>query len=329
MSPARIFISYRRDDSAGFARAIGDALAQRFGADRVFIDVDDIGAGQAFDRAIADAVGSARVLLVLIGRRWLAVPAGSTRPRLEEPGDFVRHEIATGLARGLQVIPLLVDGAVMPTEADLPEPIRPLARRQALVIDHARFAADLERLVPLLRSVLGEPSSPEPAPPRPVAEGRRPALLALGAAVVAVVAALGAAGWFATRGPAPPGTGAPRAGAPRPPVNGRWTAEVVYPWPNARYVEQFSFLGEGDAVQGTASFLRVERGIVDGRIDADGRLEFTTRTQEQAGSNGALRELTHRYRGRLEGDALRLVLQTEGSSSPRGPVEVTARRASP
>jgi hypothetical protein len=326
MSPARIFISYRRDDSAGFARAIGDALAQRLGADKVFIDVDDIGAGQAFDRAIADAVGSARVLLVLIGRRWLEIPVGSARPRLEEPDDFVRHEISTGLARGLQVIPLLVDGAPMPAEADLPEPIRPLARRQALVIDHARFAADLERLVTLLRSTLGEESSAEPTAPRPVAKGRRPALLAFGAAIVA---ALGAAGWFASRGLGPPGTSATRVSAARPPVNGRWIAEVVYPWPNARYVEQFSFLGEGDAVLGTASFLRIERGIVDGRIDADGRLEFTTRTQEQAGGDGALRELTHRYRGRLEGDALRLVLQTEGSSSPRGPVEVTARRASP
>ena len=71
MPAPQIFISYRRDDAAGYARAVGDELARHFGAERVFIDVDDIGAGLAFDDAIRQAVGASRVLLlVMMGKRW-------------------------------------------------------------------------------------------------------------------------------------------------------------------------------------------------------------------------------------------------------------------
>ena len=58
-----LFISYRRDDTAGYARALHDLLAREFGAERVFIDVDDIAAGEPFDQAIARAAGGAAVLL--------------------------------------------------------------------------------------------------------------------------------------------------------------------------------------------------------------------------------------------------------------------------
>lgn len=337
MSAAQIFISYRRDDSAGYARAIGDALAQRFGAERVFMDVDDIGAGHAFDRAIDDAVGGARVLLVLIGRRWLAVPAGATRPRLEEPDDFVRHEVATGLARGLQVIPLLLDGATMPVETDLPEPLRPLARRQALVIDHARYAADVERLVAALRAALGEvaPATGPVAGTRglagaaPAPEGRQTDRRRLASALVlgGGVAALVVSTWLWRGRTGEPDDAATGVAPARPAINGRWAAEVAYPWSSQRFIEHFLFEGDGTALHGTAAFLRVDRGIVDGRIAADGELHFATRTQEQSGA--ALSGLTHRYRGRLIGEELRLVMQTEGGVSPRTPVEITARRVAP
>jgi hypothetical protein len=333
MASPQIFLSYRRDDSAGYARAIGDALAQRFGAERVFMDVDDIGAGQPFDRAIADAVGGARVLLVLIGPRWLAAPPGGTGPRLHEAADVVRHEVATGLARGLQVIPLLVDGAVMPGEADLPADLKPLARRQALAIAHTSFPTDLDRLTEALHAMLGTTPPPSgAAQARPARTTRRVfglfGLFGLfGVFGVATLALVGTIAWQrfggADRGKAAPAAaGDPSA---RPDVNGTWDAEVRYPWPNARYGERFVLGGEGRRLHGSASFLRVARGIVDGQIEADGTLQFSTRTQESLGDTQ--RELTHRYRGRRVGDELRLVLQTEGSASPSGPVEIVARRA--
>ena len=76
MPEPQIFISYRRDDAAGYARAIGDALSREFGPEQVFIDVDDIGAGQRFDEVIHPALCGSRVLLVLVGRRWLGRRSG-------------------------------------------------------------------------------------------------------------------------------------------------------------------------------------------------------------------------------------------------------------
>lgn len=336
MPAASIFISYRRDDTAGYARAVYDVLAQHFGHQRVFIDVDDIAAGQAFDTAIAQAVVGSEVLLVLIGPRWPGL-RDSQPPRLHDPGDFVHQEVAAGLARGMRVIPLLFDGAVMPGEAELPVPLRPLARRQALAIDASRFAADVERLVAVLREALGQPEAAPVLPVPPVqpalaalpaaaqatpAAGRRPWLLA------ALVAVLGAGGallaWRSGPVAAPP-LAKP---AERAAVNGHWVAEVVYDWPNARYTEHFQFAGEATELHGSASFLRQERGIVDGRVEPYG-LSFVTRTREQLGSDAAGLAATHRYRGRLVGDELHLVMQTEGGYSAHRPVEFVARRSAP
>lgn len=312
MPAAPIFISYRRDDTAGYARAVYDALAREFGDARVFIDVDDIGAGQTFDDAIAQAVGDSVVLLVLIGPRWLAARGGGA-PRLHDEQDFVRREVAAGLARGMRVIPLLFDGAEMPTAAQLPDPLRPLARHQALVIDAGRFAADIERLVAVLRDALGERT-----------RRWRPALVwTMGASLALTLAGLG--GWLAWSGG---GGGAPAAGqaaAARPAINGRWQARVVYDWPNADYLETFEFSGEAAELQGSASFLRVARGIVEGRVGPDG-LRFVTRSREMLGSDAAGQDVTHRYQGRLVGAELHLVMQTEGGSSTHPPVRFVARR---
>ena len=167
MPAPQIFISYRRDDAAGYARAVCDELARHFGAERVFMDVDDIGAGLAFDDAIRQAVGASRVLLVVMGKRWQGERAGAAS-RINDAGDFVRLEVAAALGAGLRVIPLLIDGATMPTDAQLPDELRPLVRRNALEIDNTRFAADIERLVAALRDALGEPAPKLASAPAPV-----------------------------------------------------------------------------------------------------------------------------------------------------------------
>lgn len=318
MQRAQIFISYRREDTAGYARAVYDALAREFGAPRVFIDVDDIAAGQPFDEAIDQAVGHSEVLLVLIGPRWLAGHDGGP-PRLHEPGDFVRQEITAGLARGMRVIPLLFDGAAMPTAAQLPEPLQPLARRQALQIDAADFAADTAHLVAQLRQLLGQPTAAAPATTTG-GRARRRYVVVAGAALAAVLLVGVLVHWW------PPA--APPA-ATRPAINGRWQAEVDYDWPNAHYTERFDFAGEGNSLHGSASFLRVDRGIVDGQVDAGG-LAFVTRSRETLGGDGPGQEVSHRYRGRLvagaQGDELHVVMQTEGGSTLHRPVEFVARR---
>ena len=312
MNPARIFISYRRDDAAGYARALYDALSRPFGAERVFIDVDDIAAGQAFDEVIRQAVGESKVLLVLVGKRWRGEREGQP-PRIDDSDDPVRLEVASALARGMRVIPLLLDGATMPTEQQLPAELRPLARRNALEIGNTRFAADVERLVGALREALGEPA---PAPAAPA--GRRRVLLGAGLAAAALI---GLATVVLLRpAPAPP---APAAS--RPAVNGAWQAEVEYDWPGARHVERFDFTGEAGELQGSASFLGVRRGALEGSVGADG-LRFVTRSAELL--DGRSLEQLHRYRGTLVGGEIRFVMQTEGGSSAHVPVAFIARRAS-
>lgn len=268
-------------------------------------------------------MGGSEVLLVLIGKRWRGErDAGPAR--IDEPGDLVRREVASGLAKGMRVIPLLLDGATMPTEAQLPEPLRPLAGRNALALDNARFAADMQRLVATLREALGEPAVTAAVASPPGATQRR-GLWAAAAALIIVI--IGLAAWWQWR--APSFGGAPVAAdtpsATRAAINGEWQAEVTYDWPNARFVERFVLHGEGSELHGSASFLGVPRGVLEGRAGPDG-LSFVTRTQESAGG-GSNVETVHRYRGQLTGDEIRFVMQTEGGSSVHVPVEFVARRS--
>lgn len=326
MQPAQVFISYRRDDAAGYSRAICDELARQFGAERVFIDVDDIHAGQPFSEVIERQIGASQVLLVLIGRRWLGEQAGSPA-RIGEPGDFVRREVAAGLAQGARVIPVLLDGAPMPDESQLPDELRALAGRNALEIDNSRYAADMGRLVTVLRDALGEPDSKPPPPP-----GGKGRSIGLALAAVAVVAGVAAALWTMDRTNAPPvgervaavDRAAPGDTVIRPDINGVWQADVTYDWPNANHVERFDFRGDAAVLHGTASFLGVPRGVLDGRVWPGG-LRFITRTTEVAG--GSRGDIVHRYRARLIDGELRIVMQTEGGSTPHAPIEFVARRA--
>ena len=156
-----IFISYRRDDSAGYARAIYDQLVQQFSRERVFMDVDAIEPGLPFDQVIGQALERCGVLLVMIGNRWLE-HRGDVGPRLNDPEDFVRQEVAAALARDIRVVPVLLDGARMPSEEELPEPLRALARRNALEVSNTRFASDVERLVSVVRKAVGDPIAGRP-----------------------------------------------------------------------------------------------------------------------------------------------------------------------
>ena len=165
----KVFISYRREDAAGYARAIYEELTERFTADRIFMDVDAIEPGLPFDEVIRSAVGQCEALLVLIGARWLA-PQPDGKTRLEDERDFVRLEIAAALARNIRVIPVLLDGTPMPKEAELPEALRGLVWRNAIEVSNTRFNSDVDRLAQVLAKVLEGPavaSAPGVSPPEP------------------------------------------------------------------------------------------------------------------------------------------------------------------
>jgi TIR domain len=315
LAEPQVFISYRRDDTAGYARALHDALARRWGEERVFVDVDDIGAGEAFADVIGQEVGNARVLLVLIGPRWRGERADGT-VRLHEPEDFVRREVAAGLARGMRVVPLLLDGATMPAPDLLPEELKPLTGRNAVVIGATSFAADVERLADNIGAPKAPASTAKATSTRRVWFAGAAGVLALAAAAFMVIKQRPQA-VRATTSMSTSITPSPRAA-----INGEWEAAVVYDWPNARYTERFRFSGEGTQLHGSASFLRVPRGIVEASLAGD-ELRFTIRTSEVGSTS---REPLHRYSGRLVADEIRFVMQTEGGSSAHVPVEFIARR---
>jgi hypothetical protein len=110
----------------------------------------------------------------------------------------------------------------------------------------------------------------------------------------------------------------------RPAVNGLWQAQVSYDWPNANYQESFNFAGSGRQLYGSASFTGSVNGILEGEIAGD-TLRFITKTPESLGS-GPAQEAIHRYHGKIVGDEIKFVMQTEGGYSPHVPIEFTAKR---
>lgn len=148
-----VFISYRREDAAGFAGRIYDRLIQTLGRESVFIDVDNIPAGLDFVDVLSERVGRCDALIAVIGRNWLAAADRDNRRRLDDPNDFVRIEIGSALERSVPVIPVLVDGAAMPNADDLPDGLKKLARRQGIEISHNRFDSDAERLTDALTRI--------------------------------------------------------------------------------------------------------------------------------------------------------------------------------
>ena len=145
-----IFISYRRGESAGYAGRLQESLERRVGKGTVFRDVDDLAPGQDFVNAITDRLRDGRACLVLIGRQWLRATDVAGRPRLALPDDYVRLEIEAALARSdLLVVPVLVEGATMPSVEDLPPTIHALSRRHALSLRDESWDADVRDAVPL------------------------------------------------------------------------------------------------------------------------------------------------------------------------------------
>lgn len=150
-----VFICYRREDSAGFARLIYNRLTHKLGDESVFFDVDDIAPGLDFVDILSDRVGKCDALIAVIGKSWASSVDLHNRRRLDDPNDFVRIEIQAALERKIRVIPVLVDGARMPEPDDLPDNLKKLTRRQGIEISHTRFDSDVERLTRAL-SLLDE-----------------------------------------------------------------------------------------------------------------------------------------------------------------------------
>ena len=166
-----IFISYRRDDAEGEAGRLYDDFAEHLGEDAVFMDVTGIAPGLDFRKVIDESVATCGVLLAIIGQSWTDAKDAAGARRLDDPGDFVRFEIASALKREIPVIPVLVHGARMPRAEHLPEDIRNLAYRNAVELAHARWASDFQLLLRSLRTIVPDLSATRSAGEAAVAAG--------------------------------------------------------------------------------------------------------------------------------------------------------------
>jgi TIR domain-containing protein len=144
---AKVFISYRRGDSAGYAGRVRDRLERELGRDLLFMDVDAIPLGTNFSKVLHEEVAKCGVLLAVIGPNWPDARDEHGNRRLDDPNDFVRIEIAAALQRNIPVIPILLDGATIPKADLLPEDLKELASRNGMDIRHASFHDDMNRLI--------------------------------------------------------------------------------------------------------------------------------------------------------------------------------------
>ncbi len=148
----KIFISYRRSDTASAAGRLYDRFCRLLGAKNVFLDIGAIDAGENFETKIQHEIGKANAILVLIGNNWMAAAPGEDKPRLFDESDHVRAEIKAALRGKAFTMPVLVDGAPMPNPEHLPEDISGITLLNAPPLRNESFDADSDRIA---RKVLG------------------------------------------------------------------------------------------------------------------------------------------------------------------------------
>jgi len=256
-----VFLSYRREDSAGYAGRLAEHLSSEIGHQHVFMDVQDIVPGQDFAQAIENTMSACQAVIVIIGPRWVA--------DLEQRGgrdDFVLHEVSVALRRNVTVIPVLVGGATMPSAAELPENISALSRRQALEIHDARFEDDAKLLVQALRRV--------PGFSRALVSPRRRMLARIVAGVVVVTAAsIGIARWMQSQGID---------------VSGVWIAEMQKPNQKAFQV-RFDLATSDGKLTGSVAYPTGEGAIQGGTIRSNQLAFVTTHTPQFATEAATIR----------------------------------------
>jgi len=141
-----IFLSYRRDDSSGWAGRLYEHLVRAWGSSQVFMDIDAIAPGEDFREAITRTMHACDVVIVVIGPNWVGARGETGSRRLDDMADNHRAEVVAALAADVLLVPVLVGGAAMPKMSELPEPLKDFAFRNAAVLEDRRFASDVDAL---------------------------------------------------------------------------------------------------------------------------------------------------------------------------------------
>ena len=297
-----LFLSYRREDSAGYAGRLCEHLRGVFGAEGVFMDVDDIAPGQDFAEAIERTISACQAVVVVIGPRW--VQDLEQRSGTE---DFVRHEVSVALRRGITVIPVLVGNSTMPAPAVLPGMLAALSRRQAVEIRDATFDEDLKVLVAALREVAGVAAAKGAAGPTAAGKKRW-----LWAAVAAALLLAGSAVLLRRGQPSVAPNPPPVAGSqPTAPavaaanIDGAWIAEMQKD-AQPKFRIRLNLVEQDGRLIGNVSYPTGDGAIQEGTRNGT-HLAFSTVHTPEFASEPA----TIRWTGVIEGDAIRFTLADE------------------
>jgi len=174
-----IFISYRRADSQHATFAIADRLRWAFGADEIFFDRGSIRAGNEWPESLRRGLEAAKVLLVIIGKTWLATTGEWARRRIDDPNDWVRREVCTALTAykngGTRIIPVLLGDAQRIRRAALDAPLQALAKFEPVRLDDENWENALEELIVAIAKATGmnrtkqtDKRNPNGSPARPL-----------------------------------------------------------------------------------------------------------------------------------------------------------------
>jgi hypothetical protein len=311
-----IFISYRREDSAPYAGRLYDRLCARFGAEHVFMDVDDVSPGADFAAQIRAKIQSCDAVIAVIGKNWLTVRNQEGALRLADPNDFVGLELASALQRGILIIPVLVAGAMMPRAQDLRGDLRALTGKNAVALQDHDFQRDFDIVVQALEKLPALAKLREETAGARVRAGRAALRRRLLWKVPLIVLLVSFAVWWQWRQEQSKvndsGAASEETARIAKAIAGAWEGEVAYDW-GAIHKERFFFEPEGDKVFGTATFLGAKRGIEAGTIRAPG-ISFTVRFEEILGSTA--RQIENFYTARIEAGVLNVRLQDNRGTPP-------------
>jgi hypothetical protein len=295
---ANVFISYRREDSGGHAGRLCDRLTARFGNAHVFMDLQDIAPGQNFAQSIDEMIARCDCVIAVIGPRWVE----SIQSRAPGAEDFVQHEIAAALGRGITVIPVLVGGARMPAAEHLPPALAALRYRNAFEVRDERFDDDVTRLSDAIIA-LGVGGGGLNGTGRH-SRARRAALIA----VAGLVAAAAVAGGYRLLRPAETATTTAPVATPTAPVvpapslDGDWIAEIQKEG-QPPFRIRLTFVVAGDNITGMARYPTGDAPILDARL-AGRVLTFRTSHVPQFESTPAI----IRYQAEVDDDEIRITI---------------------
>ena len=151
---AIIFISYRRKDTAGYTGRLARDLSAYLGKTQIYRDIDEMKPGTDFVESIKSTIESCDIAIIMIGPNWTGKNTDGSS-RINDPNDYVRLEVEASLARGILVIPVLVDGAIIPSRDDLPQSMWKLTHLQAVQLSESIWDVEVDRLVSQLENHLG------------------------------------------------------------------------------------------------------------------------------------------------------------------------------